>query len=81
MGRWFWVGLWGSGGLVCLCGAAAAGGWASIPLLAAAGWLFYNAWKAQRAGSLVINDALGREVPCASASLAGWRASLSACGA
>jgi hypothetical protein len=79
MGRWFWIGLWGSAGLLFV-GAAIAllcGAWTFAPpttghaippplviigLLVGAGWLLYSDWKAYRADTLVINDALGREV-------------------
>ena len=76
MGRWFFIGLWGSAGLLfvgaaiaLLCGAPVRASPDSIPmpiviivLLAAGGWFLYSAWKAYRADTLVINDALGREV-------------------
>jgi hypothetical protein len=58
MGRWYWVWLWGTGGAVFALIAVLVASWASsIPALAAA-LFFYAAWRAYRAETLVVRDAL-----------------------
>jgi hypothetical protein len=61
-GRWFWVILWSLGGAMFALIAALIHNWASLIPLVVAGWLFYSAWRAQRAATFIVRDALGREV-------------------
>jgi len=61
-GRWFWVILWSLGGGAFALVAVLIANWASVIPAFAAAWFFYSAWRAYRAQTLVIRDALGREV-------------------